>query len=288
MAVRSESPRVALALLRASHLQPTVAVTAFSTALALGAGRRWRSSSVASAVLAGQLCVGWSNDVLDRDRDRRAGRSDKPIVVGEVSARTVGTAALAAGAACVPLSLLSGRRAAAVHALAVASALAYNGGLKSTVASVAPYAVAFGALPAFVALGSDQGSWPSSSTMGAAALLGAGAHFVNTLPDLDDDTATGVRGLPHRLGPTRSLVVGAALLGGAAAVVAHAGRGSAGRAGVGLTVAAGTSVLAVVGAALTGRERLAWSMSLGTAALTVASALVSGRVSGPATVCSTA
>ena len=34
----------------------------------------------------------------------------------------------------------------------------------------------------------------------AGALLGVGAHLVNALPDLADDAATGVRGLPHRLG----------------------------------------------------------------------------------------
>ena len=36
--------------------------------------------------------------------------------------------------------------------------------------------------------------------MVAGALLGVGAHLLNVLPDLADDEATGVRGLPHRLG----------------------------------------------------------------------------------------
>ena len=48
--------------------------------------------------------------------------------------------------------------------------------------------------------------------MAAGALLGAGAHFANTLPDLDDDARTGVRGLPHRLGRARSTAVAAACL----------------------------------------------------------------------------
>jgi 4-hydroxybenzoate polyprenyltransferase len=40
-----------------------------------------------------------------------------------------------------------------------------------------------------------------------------GAHLVNTLPDLDDDRATGVNGLPHRIGATasRRLAVGVLL-----------------------------------------------------------------------------
>jgi hypothetical protein len=33
----------------------------------------------------------------------------------------------------------------------------------------------------------------------AGALLGVAAHFANVLPDLDDDRATGVRGLPQSL-----------------------------------------------------------------------------------------
>ena len=53
----------------------------------------------------------------------------------------------------------------------------------------------------------------------AGALLGVGAHFVNVLPDLADDAATGVRGLPHRLGARWSPVVAAAVLVAAAVVI---------------------------------------------------------------------
>ena len=45
-------------------------------------------------------------------------------------------------------------------------------------------------------------------------------HFSNVLPDLDDDAATGVRGLPHRIGARGSaLVAFGALLVGALAVL---------------------------------------------------------------------
>jgi 4-hydroxybenzoate polyprenyltransferase len=53
----------------------------------------------------------------------------------------------------------------------------------------------------------------------AGALLGVGAHFVNVLPDLADDAATGVRGLPHRLGARWSPVVAAAVLVAASVVI---------------------------------------------------------------------
>ena len=49
-----------------------------------------------------QLAVGWVNDWLDADRDRQAGRRDKPVAVGEVSRRTVGVSGLLAALA-IPL-----------------------------------------------------------------------------------------------------------------------------------------------------------------------------------------
>ena len=44
---------------------------------------------VVAAVLAGQLSVGWSNDLVDVGRDRRAGRTDKPLATGEASLAVV-------------------------------------------------------------------------------------------------------------------------------------------------------------------------------------------------------
>jgi hypothetical protein len=133
-----------------------------------------------------------------------------------------------------------------------------------------PYAVAFGALPAFVTLGGPARRWPQSSAMLAAALLGAGAHFINTLPDLESDALTGVRGLPHQLGRTRSLVVGVALLGGATAVVARAGDEPLRWMSRILSLTSVTSIAGVLAAAAAGHQRLAWSLALGTSAVTVA------------------
>lgn len=223
-----------------------------------------------SAVLAGQLCVGWSNDFIDRDRDRTANRLDKPIVAGDVSARTVRNAAVAAAILCVPLSLMSGRRAGAVHLGALAAGLAYNARLKATVFSVVPYVAAFGALPGFVSLGGAVPRRPAHAASIAAALMGAGAHFVNALPDLEADEATGVVGLPHRLGETGSVLTGAALLGTAAAVVAGAGHAPLGVTSRNLAIGAEACVLGVLVAAATSRKRLAWTLSLATAASTVA------------------
>lgn len=257
-------------LARASHIQPTVAVTAFTTAIAIGAGRRWGAVSVGAAVLAGQLAVGWSNDYLDRDRDRMACRDGKPIAAGEISAEVVRNCAIVAGIGCVPLSLLSGWRAAGVHGVAVGAAIGYNAFLKGTVASVAPYVVAFGALPAFVTLGGRPGHCPPPAATVAAALMGAGAHFINVLPDLETDSLTGVRGLPHRVGSTGSLVAGGVLLGSATAIVARAGEAPLRRISRIFAGAAAVSVGGVLATAATGRQRTSWTLALGTSALTVA------------------
>jgi len=231
---------------------------------------------VALAVLTGQLTVGWSNDFIDRDRDRLAERTDKPIPAGLIPAPVVRNSAAVAAAACAPLSLLSGWRAAAVHLVAVGAALCYNSWLKRTVFSVVPYIVAFALLPAFVTLGAARHRWPPTWTMLAAALLGAGAHFLNTLPDLAADARTGVRGLPHRCGPTGSVLIGGTLLGAALATVAAAPDESLDAAAVCLVVAGSVAVGGVIATALVGRARLAWNLALAAAGLTVALYLVRG------------
>jgi 4-hydroxybenzoate polyprenyltransferase len=263
-------------LLRASHFQPTVAVTAITAALAVRAGRGAAGTvAVVVAVLAGQLSVGWSNDYVDRERDRRAGRVDKPIVAGEVDGRTVGWAAVVALVLVVPLSMLSGWRAGLVHVLAVAVAWAYNLWLKRTVLSVVPYALAFAALPAFVTLGLPGHPWPPAWAVGAAAAMGAGAHFVNGLADREADARTGVRGLPQHLSPLAGLVTAALLMGLAVGLIA-VGLPDRSRPAVAVLVLGGLAVLAVVAAALTGRERAAWSLTLVAAGATVVSLAVSG------------
>ena len=130
-----------------------------------------------------------------------------------MSERVVGVALGLALLASVVLSFAAGWRTGLVHlGLGVAMGHAYNLGLKATAWSWAPYAVAFGTLPAVVSLAAHPPHWPAWWLLAAAALLGVAAHLLNTLPDLIDDVATGVRGLPHRLGERVSRVLAAALL----------------------------------------------------------------------------
>lgn len=209
-----------VALVGAAHPGPAFAVTVLSGLLATAVDLEpGRVAVVVAAVLTGQLSIGWSNDLIDLRRDRAVARTDKPLATGAISERVVRTACALAVVAAVPLSLLCGWVAGAVHLVAVACGWAYNLGLKSTPWSWVPYAVAFGGLPVFISLVAEPSGVPPLWLPAAGALLGVGAHFVNVLPDLVDDEATGVRGLPHRIGARWSQVVAAVVLVGASVVI---------------------------------------------------------------------
>ncbi len=201
------------AMARASHPLPALAVTAVATGLAFGTDRTMASALLATAaVFAGQLSVGWLNDLVDARRDALVGRTDKPVATGELAAGPVRVAFAVSAAAALALSFASGPIAAAAHILALASAWAYDLGLKATAWSVAPFAFSFGLLPAFLYMGQPGAPVPPLWLMAAAASLGSAAHFANVLPDFADDHATGVRGLPHRLGPWPTRIIAAALV----------------------------------------------------------------------------
>jgi heme o synthase len=218
-------PRIAdaaLGLLLSCHPLPCLAVTAFATAYAAAIhASPARLAAIAAAILAGQLCIGWSNDAIDAPRDRAAQRADKPLSAGLVGRRSIVIGALLAATACVVLSFRLGAPAGWLNVATVVSAVSYNAGLKSTWASPLPYLFSFGLLPAVVsfAVTVADPKWPPWSHILAAALLGAAAHAGNTVGDTEADAATGVRGLPQRLGPQRSLAAMAVLVGAAAIVM---------------------------------------------------------------------
>jgi 4-hydroxybenzoate polyprenyltransferase len=200
------------ALARASHPEPGVAVTILAVLLSTTWGASPTTTVlVGVAALAGQLTVGWSNDLLDLDRDRRSGRTDKPLATGVLSPSAVRAAIVVGLVVTTAASLSLGLRAGLLHLALVATGWAYNLGLKRTVFSWLPYAVCFGGLPVVVSLAA-RGEPGPAWTVVAGVLLGTGAHLVNAVPDLEDDRLTGVHGLPHRLGARRSIDVATALL----------------------------------------------------------------------------
>lgn len=239
--------RATSALLRSSHPIPAAGVTLIAVLLGIAVGLDPLRVALLGTVYAfNQLSIGFSNDWIDAERDRATGRKDKPIARGEISARTVRTAAFVAAALALVLSLSLGIPFAVAHALSLAAGWAYNAGLKSAVLSPLPYVVAFGLLPAHATLALPVPVWPAWWAVLAGALLGIAAHVANVLPDLDDDAATGVRGLPHRLGTLgAALLAGASLAGAAIAIAVGIGADSP-FALVGLGLSLVTSVAAVV------------------------------------------
>ena len=250
---RSGAPRTALALARATHLEPTLAVTTVAVLLAVAAGvPAGRTVLVGIAVGAGQAAIGWCNDWLDADRDRAVGRADKPVVQGTVTPGQLRTGTALAVVATVVASLALGVVPGLLLLVLVASGLAYDAGLKRTALSPLPYLTGFGALPAGVvaaAPGTPGAPW---WLVAAGAALGGAAHVANVAPDVADDLATGVRGLPHRVGAVPSAVAGALLLGASALLLVF---GPDGTPGVSGWLACVVAAPAVVVAALAGSPR---------------------------------
>jgi 4-hydroxybenzoate polyprenyltransferase len=194
-------PGPVVSLLLTCHPLPAGAMTlALTIAAALSGRGPAECLLVAVTVFTGQLTIGWVNDVVDADRDRRAGRRDKPVALGWVDPGTVKVATACMAALVVPLSLANGTAAGIAHLGFVLGGWAYNLYFKRTLLSWLPYAVSFGLLPAFLSYGGLglglHGAPPTVAMTVLAALLGVGVHFLNALPDVPEDRATGVRHLP--------------------------------------------------------------------------------------------
>lgn len=268
----------ALGLALACHTGPTVVVTALAGAVAVAVGAPARTAAVVVAsVLLGQLSIGWSNDWIDAPRDLAVHRSDKPVVRGLVGPQTLRAAAVAAAVAGLVLPLALGADAAAAHLVVVASGWLYNVGMKSSTWSWLPYAAAFGALPAFVVLALPGDARPAVWAVVVGALLGVGAHLANVLPDLDDDAATGVRGLPHVLGRRVTGVLAPVLLAGGAAtaVVAPPDAPAPGVVAVGVLAGVLGAAAGMVGLARP-TSRLPFTLAMVVAGLCVVALVASG------------
>jgi 4-hydroxybenzoate polyprenyltransferase len=205
------------------------------------------------AVLAGELSIGWSNDYFDAGRDAAAGRSDKPLVRGDVTRQAVLSAALLAVAASCILAFTISTKTGVINLLMMFAGWTYNAGLKSTPASGLAYALGFGLIPAFAA--STFPTHPNARpwTLVAAAFLGVGGHFANVLPDLAADKATGVKGLPNLIASAagengeRAVRAGALilLLGTSALIAFSPGRPPAWPRVAGFVLAAGLALVAL-------------------------------------------
>ena len=207
----TRSPLVGL--LKASHFGPTMLVVSITYVLTRTQFSATDSLFIAFAVLLGQFFVGWSNDLIDFPRDKAAMRMKKPLVaetITEAKLRiSIGVALL--GALIVSLLSQLGVNGTAIHFLGLLSATAYNLKLKSTLLSVVPYMVSFGALPwaIYIAAGTKPPTW----IVLGFVLISSAFHFLNVLKDLESDIAQGVLGLPQVLGRRKSIAIALFLAG---------------------------------------------------------------------------
>ena len=205
-------------LILAAHPIPGFAVTVIGLLLAIGIGLTpGRVALFTIALFLGQMSIGWSNDRIDVVRDKASARTDKPAATGEIPLSALTVAMLVALGLSVLLFFLLGWRVGLVALLLNGAGWSYNLGLKATVFSGLAYLVGPGLLPvvAYLAAPATPPWWAPV----AGGLLGLGAHIANVLPDLRADEATGIRGLPHRLGPRVAILVMAVVLAAASLVV---------------------------------------------------------------------
>ena len=201
-----------MGLLKASHFGPTMLVVTITCILSLTQFSIRDSIFIAFAILLGQFVVGWSNDLIDFPRDKAAGRIKKPLVAGTITEEALRISLGIALPSALIVSLMSplGVSGTAIHFIGLLSATAYNFKLKSTLLSVVPYIVSFGALPwaIYVASGNTPPTWIVLGFI----LFASAFHFLNVIKDLEADIDQKVMGLPQVLGRKKSIAI-AALLG---------------------------------------------------------------------------
>ncbi len=195
----------AIGMAKATHFGPMLLVVTISFCLAISQMSFPKSFEIALAILAGQCVVGWTNDLVDHPRDHAAGRMKKPLVHEAVSRRELQIGVRIALAAAILLSFLGplGVKGGLLHMLGIGSATAYNFGVKGTLFSPLPYAIAFGALPwaIYLAAGKHPPVWLYVDFI----LVSLSFHFLNVIKDLEWDRHQNVLGLPQKIGRKLSL-----------------------------------------------------------------------------------
>jgi len=199
-------------LLKAAHFGPTLIVTAIS--FGFGTYYWWEGPAyvIAFGVFTGQLVVGWSNDLYDFADDLKHQRTKKPLVSRLITKYYL----IKWLRLMVPFSFVAnllgplGIKGGLVYMLGIACGVAYNFYFKFNFLSPLPYAIAFAALPSSVALSKDIN--PPLWMLLGGALFGMAAHFINVIKDMDQDQASGIKGLPQQLGKTKSIAAAAVLI----------------------------------------------------------------------------
>jgi 4-hydroxybenzoate polyprenyltransferase len=206
-------PRRLLGLLLVTHPVPSalyvVAVALFAF-LAASASHRpldgWLLARVLVGVACAQIAIGTLNDYQDRALDA-ASKPSKPLVRGLITPRMALIQVAVATLLVLVIFATLGPLALVLGILIEALGVAYDLWFKGTLISGLLYALYFPLIPllAWAVFGRYQPFLPWILPVGA--LLGVAMNIANSLPDLEEDLAAGVRGLPHLLGLRRGLAV---------------------------------------------------------------------------------
>lgn len=206
-------------MLRASHFGPNLLVTILSYFFAQLYWWEGPAFVIAVGVFCGQLVVGWSNDLIDYKDDLLHNRQVKPLVSGEISVPLLQNCLRVILPIAILINLFGplGFIGGGLSVFAIGWAVAYNFYFKFTIFSWLPFAVAFGSLPSCMAL--SKGQMPTLWMWLGGALVGTAAHFLNVIKDMEQDKASGIKGLPQRFGSKASLVSAFVLIATAVALL---------------------------------------------------------------------
>jgi 4-hydroxybenzoate polyprenyltransferase len=173
---------------------------------------------VVGAHAAMQLAIAMLNDYSDREADA-VGKPEKPIPRGLVTPREALLAGCSMIALMVVLLLPLPPLAWLLSLLYLALGMAYNLGINSTPLSGVVFALAMPLIPLYAFAG--VGHIPPFLVwlVPLGFLLGVALNLANSLPDLEEDAASGARTLAVVLGLSRSFLTGDALLASGALLI---------------------------------------------------------------------
>lgn len=144
---------------------------------------------VVTAHVVMQLSIAVSNDYCDRERDGLS-KKNKPIVSGLVRPQEALIAAILLMILMVLLLLPLNPLALLVSLLYLACGQSYNLGLKSTPFSGIVFAIMFPLIPVYAFVGMGRIIPFIFWQIPIAALLGIAINLANSLPDIEEDTAS--------------------------------------------------------------------------------------------------
>ncbi len=204
--------KLIVGLIKASHFGPTMAVTLVSFLLTVNLWWEGPAYVIAFGIFLGQLLVGFTNDLNDFEDDLKHNRTAKPLVKGDITTPQLRKAIIIVAPIAFLFNIFGplGVNGGLVYLFGVGMGVSYNFYFKSTSLSPLPYALAFAALVSSIVLATDR--TPPLWLIASGSLLGIAAHFANVLKDLDQDLASGIKGLPQMLGKFYSRLIVSGLL----------------------------------------------------------------------------